>query len=122
LSAFFHCLGAHEGVERARGADEQEEKRDLAERVSRRRGREADVENDEAHRSNPSGRAIFLFIQQMVAGPPRDASRSTAHLVAPGVRIFLRSLPKPIPVVRGSSRGYSDRNRLPDVQVAGVVL
>ena len=72
--------------------------------------------------SNPSGRAIFLFIQQMVAGPPRDASRSTANLVAPRVRIFLRSLPKPIPVARGSSRGYSDRNRLPDVQVAGVVL
>ena len=28
LSALFYCLGAQEGVERARGADEQEEKRD----------------------------------------------------------------------------------------------
>ena len=36
----------------------------------------------------------------MVAGPPRDASRPTAHLVAPGLWIFLRSLPKPIPAFR----------------------
>ena len=34
LSALFHCLGAQEGLERVRGADEQEEERDARERVS----------------------------------------------------------------------------------------
>jgi cell filamentation protein len=57
----------------------------------------------------------------MVVEPPRDESRPTARLVARGLRIFLRSLRKPIPVARKSSRGYSDRNRLPDVHALSVV-
>ena len=46
----------------------QEEKPDLQEGVSGRGGRKADVENDEAHRSNPSGRAS-LFPQGLAEKP-----------------------------------------------------
>jgi len=41
-----------------------------------------------------SSSAIFLVTNQMVAGPPRDASRSTARLVTPGFRIWPNFLSK----------------------------
>ena len=76
----------------------------------------------EAVRILSDGARHFIYFTNQIAGPPWGASRPTARLVAPGLLIIPRRHPNPIPVARGSSRGYSDRNRLLDVPVAGVVL
>ena len=49
-----------QGIRTRARADEQEEKPDLQEGVSGRGGWKADVDTDEAKRSNPSGRASHL--------------------------------------------------------------